>query len=88
MRVRGKVDANHKQIVSSLRAIGATVQSLANIGNGCPDILVGYHGKNFLFEIKGPKAKLTEAEEVWHRVWRGSVRTIRSFDEAYNVIYK
>ena len=47
-----RVDANQPVIVAALRAIGATVQHLHAVGQGCPDILVGYDGVNFLMEIK------------------------------------
>lgn len=39
---RGKIDGNHTEIVDALvDEDGHTVESLANVGNGCPDILVG-----------------------------------------------
>lgn len=40
MRRAAKVDANHEQVVTALRAAGASVLSLAAVGNGCPDLLV------------------------------------------------
>jgi Holliday junction resolvase len=55
MRRAAKIDANQEQIVSALRAAGATVQSLAAIGNGCPDLLVGFNRKTLLMEIKDGK---------------------------------
>lgn len=42
MKLRGRVDANQPEIVRALRDIGASVVSLANVGQGCGDILVGY----------------------------------------------
>jgi Holliday junction resolvase len=76
MRLHGKVDANHAEVVKALRKIGATVQSLAAIGAGCPDILVGWHGQNLLLEIKdGSKhpyeRKLTSAQVAWFEQWSG-----------------
>ena len=47
----GRVDNNHTAIVLALRAIGATVQSLASVSGGCPDLVVGYHGRNVLLEV-------------------------------------
>lgn len=53
-RTAAKIDANQPMIVKALRAFGATVQTLAAVGKGCPDLLVGYKGKNFLLEVKVP----------------------------------
>jgi hypothetical protein len=71
-----KVDANQVQIVEALRAAGATVQSLAMVGQGVPDLLVGFAGKTLLLEVKDgskiPSARrLTEQQLVWHGAWRG-----------------
>ena len=76
MRRAAKVDANQEQIVQALRAAGATVQSLAGVGKGVPDLLVGYQGKTLLMEVKdgrlAPSARrLTEDQLVWHGAWRG-----------------
>lgn len=73
---RAKVDANQKVIVEALRAAGCFVQSLAGIGAGCPDLLVGtcnYDGQAWVvMEVKdGSKPPsqrgLTEDEIGWHR---------------------
>ena len=71
-----KVDANHEQVVSALRAVGASVQTLAAVGKGVPDLLVGYQGKTLLLEVKDgrkpPSARrLTEDQLKWHGAWRG-----------------
>ena len=91
MRKYGKVDANQAQIVKYLRNAGATVQSIASIGSGCPDIIVGYRGKNWLFEIKdGSKSpsqrKLTSDEELWHEIWRGQVAVVNHAMQALEII--
>jgi Holliday junction resolvase len=78
-----RTDANQKQIVSELRDIGCSVFVLSSVGKGCPDILVGYRGKNYLFEIKlTHKHKLTAAESDFRDNWRGDVTIITSFEEA------
>jgi hypothetical protein len=48
------------------------VQTLAAVGCGCPDLLVGYRGKWWLAEVKDgekpPSAReLTDAEKRWQR---------------------
>ena len=91
MRKRGKIDANQPEVVEWLRKAGATVQSLANIGNGCPDLLVGYHGKNYLMEIKdGDKVPsrrvLTPDEITWHMHWQGEVHIVERPEAALLLI--
>lgn len=81
-----RVDANQAQIVADLRAIGATVQHLHEVGHGCPDILVGFRGRNYLFEIKGPKAVMTPKQGEWHETWRGSAWIISSLEHALEVM--
>ena len=77
VRKAARVDANQDQVVSVLRGYGASVQSLAAVGKGVPDLLVGYRGQNFLLEVKDgtkPKSqtKLTDDQGEWHGKWRGS----------------
>ena len=76
MRRAAKVDANQQQVVQALRAVGATVQSLAGVGKGVPDLLVGYQGKTLLLEVKDgnkppSERRLTEDQLAWHGAWRG-----------------
>jgi Holliday junction resolvase len=91
MRKAAKIDDNQKAIVNVLRQAGASVQSLAATGKGCPDLLVGYHGINYLMEIKDgdkvlSKQKLTIDQEHWHSLWRGSVHIVKSVDEALKIL--
>ena len=77
MRRAARVDGNHAEIVTALRAAGATVQSLAAIGAGCPDLVVGLAGKTFLVEVKdGLKTPshrvLTSDQRRWIERWTGS----------------
>jgi hypothetical protein len=76
MRKAARVDANHTQVVMALQTAGAAVQSLAAVGQGVPDLLVGFQGKTILMEIKDgqkpPSARrLTEQQLKWHGAWRG-----------------
>ncbi len=51
-RWAGKKDANHSELVSVFRSLGASVIDLSNIGNGCPDIAIWCHGTWEMVEIK------------------------------------
>jgi len=91
VRRAAKVDLNHGEVVKALQAIGASVQSLAAVGKGCPDILVGLAGRNWIIEIKdGSKCpserKLNDKQVEWHRLWRGQVHTVTSSLEAVELV--
>ena len=86
MRARPRLDANHKEIVDGLLSVGASVQSLAAIGCGCPDLLVGYRNKSFVIEIKTDTGGLTTAQESWLGNWRGQVAIVRNLQGALGVI--
>jgi len=91
MRKAAKIDANQTEVVNALRAIGASVQSLAATGKGCPDLLVGYRGINYLMEVKDgnkvPSAQeLTIDQEHWHSLWQGSVHIVNSTNQALKIL--
>lgn len=87
MRRAARIDGNHVEIVKALRAAGMTVQTLAAVGQGVPDLLVGWRGLNLLIEVKDgnkpPSARaLTVAEQEWHATWGGSVVVVSNAEEA------
>jgi hypothetical protein len=73
----GRVDRNQNETINALRRAGCLVHSLAQVGNGCPDLLVlAPDGRLLLLEIKdGTKPhsaqRLTPKEAQWHRLWGG-----------------
>lgn len=77
-----KTDANQKEIVNALRARGATVLSLAPLGKGCPDLLVGYNRRNILMEVKTKAGKLTKAQEHFFKSWNTPIEVVRTVEEA------
>ena len=48
MRRAARTDENHTAIVQALLDAGCSVQSLAAVGCGCPDLLWGLAGVNGL----------------------------------------
>lgn len=92
MRKRAKLDVNHLEIVATLRKCGATVVSLASVGSGVPDLLVGYSGQTCLMEIKdGDKPpsqqKLSEDQLRFHAEWRGGpLVVVNSVDAALRIL--
>ena len=85
MRRRAATDKNQASIVESLRRIGATVVSLHAVGNGCPDLVVGYRGKNFLMEVKNG-SKLREKQITFLESWKGQTCVVNNIEEALNII--
>jgi hypothetical protein len=68
MRRAARVDANQEQIVSVLRAAGATVWII-----GLPvDLLVGFKNHTFLVEIKtDSKKRFTKLQTDFFENWSG-----------------
>ena len=90
-RYAAKVDRNQSEIVDALRKVGATVQPLHTVGKGCPDLLVGFRGRNILLEVKDWKAAksdrvLTPQQVDWHGGWKGQVAQIETVDAALAVL--
>lgn len=86
-----KVDANQPVIVAALRKIGASVQPLHAVGQGVPDLLVGFRSRNVLLEVKdGSKPPsaigLTSDQVRWHACWNGQVHVVYSIDDAIRVV--
>ena len=79
-------DANQASIIQILEEVGATVQDLHEVGGGCPDILIGYKGVNYLAEIKTAKGKLNAKQVRWHRYWQGQKIILRSEADALQLI--
>lgn len=86
MRLAAKVDANQGEIVKALRAIGVSVQSLASIGRGCPDLVAAKGAQCWLIEVKAPKGKLTDDQVKWIEAWRGHVHIVRTVDDALQLV--
>lgn len=79
MRRAARTDNNQEAIVAALREAGASVQSLAAVGQGCPDLVVGFRGENWLMECKRQKddrkkaPQLTDDQVEWIKAWQGQV---------------
>ena len=87
MKQYGKRDKNQIAIIKDLRASGFSVVDLASVGGGCPDILVGARGRNYLFEIKcDSKAKMRPMQIDFFTLWHGQMHRINNSEEAINII--
>ena len=75
-RRAAKIDANQPEIVKALRKIpGVTVEL------GMDDILVGYKGKTFWYEIKvSEKADVKPSQVKLNSDWRGHYKIVWSLE--------
>jgi hypothetical protein len=82
------VDPNQADIVDALRGIPeCSVAITSACGDGFPDIVVGYRGFNFMFEIKDPRNTdkrlhdLTPDQKTFHAAWKGQIQKVFSLKE-------
>ena len=86
-----KIDANQREIVQALEQLGCSVVSLAGLADGVPDLLVGYHGANYLLEVKDSakppsRRRLTPDQREFFAAWRGQVARVETVQEALGVV--
>lgn len=91
MRRAAKTDDNQAMIVAAFRGAGATVTDTSAVGQGFPDLVVGYKKKNLLVEVKDgskpPSArKLTPAQVKFHGEWRGTVHIVETVEQALELL--
>ena len=84
--MRHRADDNQQEIVDTLRDIGASVLVLSQVGGSCPDLLISWHGENYLIEVKAPKGKLSLGQKKFFDTWTGKVFIVRSVDEALELL--
>jgi hypothetical protein len=92
-RRAAKIDASQPAIVAALKAVGCSVQSLAAIGKGCPDLLAYKAGEYWLIEVKDgarpPSERgLRDTQTAWHAAWAGPVHVVNSVVDALALVCK
>ena len=80
-RYARRTDANQREIMQALRALGFCVFDLSGVGGGCPDLLVGRSGRLWLVEVKNRagRNRLGAAQKDFARDWPVSV--VRTVDD-------
>ena len=87
MRKHGRVDSNQDDIVKALRKVGASVWITSSMGDGGPDLVVGYHdAENYLLEVKAGDGALTDDELTFRDTWRGQYAVVRTPEQALQAI--
>lgn len=90
MRRAAKIDVNQPAIVETFAKAGWSVLSLAGVGKGVHDLLIGRPGINVLVEIKNgdnpPSGRsLTEDQVEFHAEWLGPQDICTSIEEANRI---
>jgi Holliday junction resolvase len=88
MKLRARVDKNHKSIVDCFRKLGCSVLSLSSQGKGCPDLLISYQKQCYLIEVKDIGGKLRESQKEFMRTWGSPVYVVRSNNEVVSLLNK
>ena len=91
MRKIARTDQNQQEIVNALRKVGCSVGITSTLGNGYPDLDIGFRNRNLKLEVKdGSKPpserQLTPDQQKWHNEWRGQVAVVESIEQALKVI--
>ena len=82
LRYDAQRDANEKEIVEALRAVGAKVLHLDDV-----DLLVGFRDRLYMMEVKTATGKLKKGkQQAFFREWAGYVWIVRTVDQALGLI--
>ena len=73
MRWANRRDGNHVEIVKDLAKLGFEVVDTSRVGDGFPDLIVGYKGKTGLVEIKIKGQGLGKEQAEFHSRWTGGI---------------
>lgn len=90
MRRAARKDANQKEIVDGLRAVGVKVRVLSD--TDIPDLLVGHRFNLYLMEIKDSakspcRRKLRPGQQAFADEWHGyPICKVESFQQALDVL--
>jgi len=82
----GRRDANHQEVKDAFTALGCSVADTADVGGGFPDLVVVIGGITVLVEVKTLNGKHTPEQERFYAEWRGSHYTVRSRDQAIDLV--
>lgn len=90
MRHRPKLDSSHPGIVQALERAGATVQSLAALGGGVPDLVACRAGQVYWFECKPDSSpsrqKPRDSQTAWAEKMRVTVHIVSTPEEALAIL--
>jgi hypothetical protein len=95
MKYAARVDANQLATINAFKAAmpDASVYDASACGEGFPDLVVGWRGRNYLFEVKNPDVRpsdrrLTDPQAAFHGSWQGQVHVAHSAAEMLAVMLR
>jgi hypothetical protein len=95
MKYAARVDKNQLEAIHAFKAAmpDASVFDASACGEGFPDLVVGWRGRNYLFEVKNPDVRpsdrrLTEPQVAFHGSWQGQVHVVHSAAEMLAVMLR
>jgi hypothetical protein len=83
----GKIDGNQNEIREFCHSCGASTFSIADAGDGKPDLIVYFRGKYQLWETKSRTGKLTPKQKKFHESWPGPIAIVKSVGEAGKCLF-
>ena len=84
--MRHRADDNQHEIIDALRKMGVPVLVLSQVGGGCPDLMIYWHNKAYLLEVKTDKGELSKGQKEFLDIWRGVVFIVRSVEEVIKLL--
>jgi Holliday junction resolvase len=84
--MRHRADKNQQEIVDALRELGVSVIVLSQVGRGCPDLMIGWRGKNYLLEVKSENGELRPGQVEFFDTWKGRAFIVRSVEETLELL--
>ena len=90
-RQAARIDDNQSEIIKQVKAMGATVQT------GMDDVLVGFRGRTYWFEVKNParvfkkdgtfkKGAIKDSQIKLAAEWKGHYQIVSNIDEIIKAI--
>lgn len=80
-------DQNHWRIVAEFRTLGCSVQDTSRVGDGCPDVYVGYLGRHHGVEIKRPKKGRVEHTQIrWAATTKGCWHLVKTVEDVHELV--
>lgn len=84
--MRHRTDNNHKQVKAAFEKFGCAVLDLSQVGGGCPDLLVGCSGSDYLVEVKFDKGKISESQREFARRWPAPIYVCRTMEGVADLV--
>ena len=84
----GRIDGTQREMMDAARAAGAHVFSMADMGDGFPDLLIycPWSDSYYLIECKSKCGRLTDAQQRWHTTYPALSHVCYSVEELLAII--